>query len=69
MNIEITIKRAFEKEIEQCQTPEYPGVAIPVHTRKRKKEGYGSLLLCLLMTSALALFSLKTGNCSRAKNK
>ncbi|MDR0375810.1 MAG: hypothetical protein LBH85_08835 [Treponema sp.] len=61
MNIEAAIKRAFEKEVEQCQAPEYRPVVAPVHREKRRRENYGALALCLFIASALAMVSLKTG--------
>jgi hypothetical protein len=62
MNIEEAVRNVFEREIGRIEA----GVPPPVENTnlpadKGRKERRGSLVLCLVMASALSVFSLKTG--------
>lgn len=64
MNIETTIRNVFEKEIGQLKTcipPYNSGISVSVNKEKPRKGRYGFLALCMIMVSAISLFSLKTG--------
>jgi hypothetical protein len=68
MKIELVIKEAFEKDMEQCRSVAPPftegvlGGGVPVFSgEKRGRTGYGFWLAAMAAALLIALFSLQTG--------
>jgi hypothetical protein len=70
MKIEVIIKDAFEKDMEQYvpgiplfpgNIPVLPCMATVVAGEKRGKERYGSLIVTIIMVLLVSVFSSRTG--------